>query len=1063
MPDTSEPSRFASDDARPTSRESMRAAVARRLEETPASDNAPPRIPDHQLLHRIGRGAYGDVWLACNALGTLRAVKVVYRDRFREDRPYEREFNGILKYEPISRTHEGLVQVLHVGRNDEAGCFYYVMELADDGQESGGRNQESAKADAPGLTPDSCSLTPAYTPRTLHSELARRPRLPPTEAAQLALRLAGALGHLHAHGLVHRDIKPSNVIFVGGLPKLADIGLVTDVGSSHSFVGTEGFIPPEGPGTPQADLYGLGKVLYELATGRDRMDFPQLPPGVTRLPDGEALLELNEVMTRACSPEPKARYTTATEFQADLNLFLAGRSLRRSRNLERHLARLRKFAMTACVFLALGAGAVWFAGTEARHARERERAANERARAEARSREQEAALRLRAEDAEHQAQQQLHAALLEQARATVRSGELGQRVKALDALRRAAAISNTVELRREVFAALTLADLRFERDLPTGSEFTLTQLNPAFDLIALCRGRGSVEIRSVSDHRLLSSLPASTNLEAHVGTWSQDGRFLAVKRDHDVAGRYATMEVWDVPKARRVLLLRSVSWGAVSFHPHLPEMMARLRGGTVAVWNLDASNEVRRFTLPTTATHLKYSPDGKRFVAVHDRPEAGILSVHEAADGILLSSNSIPRGVWKPDWHPGGRWIAIGGKDSTVNLVDSRTGETRTLGRHKGEAVYMAFSPDGDYLISGGWERELICWDLQAMRRTCTMALGGYHLDFRADGRQCAVVTQPGRKVQLYAFERPIHHREFAEDLGARLSSATFSDDGRWLAASADERVGLWDLSNRAPGVLAPDGAEARLFFNPDGTEIFGTGRDGLRWRVTPGTNSEAPPQLKRLEFPKSTGFVSLCLISNAVALNSAQGTRLLFPTRPVGESSTVAYEPTADWAKSYSGIIGASPDGRWIGIFRAFSPSLYVHRLPELERVAKLTLPSSIATFRFSPRGHELAIGSRTHLELWNTATWQRTRTLTNFTRILYAADADTWWLTTDSLTGGLYDAHTLQPLLLLPTGTLPLALSREGRYLAVSVDARRLQVWDLAQVRTQLHELGLDWVGSQ
>src|SRR5207249_4181228 len=142
-----------------------------------------------------------------------------------------------------------------------------------------------------------------YRPRTLHSELARHERLAPTEAGQLTLRLAGALGHLHSHGLVHRDIKPSNVIFVGGQPKLADIGLVTGAGDSRSFVGTEGFVPPEGPGTPQADLYGLGKLLYELVTGRDRMDFPQLPPQVSQLPDGEALLELNEVLTRACAPE----------------------------------------------------------------------------------------------------------------------------------------------------------------------------------------------------------------------------------------------------------------------------------------------------------------------------------------------------------------------------------------------------------------------------------------------------------------------------------------------------------------------------------------------------------------------------------------------------------------------------------------------------------------------------------------------------------------------------------------------------------------------------------------
>src|SRR5262245_19676337 len=97
--------------------EAMRAALERKLGAMPPPEriSTPPAVPDHDLLHRIGSGAYGDVWLARSALGTLRAVKVVYRARFKEGRPYEREFHGIVKYEPVSRSHEGLVQVLHVG------------------------------------------------------------------------------------------------------------------------------------------------------------------------------------------------------------------------------------------------------------------------------------------------------------------------------------------------------------------------------------------------------------------------------------------------------------------------------------------------------------------------------------------------------------------------------------------------------------------------------------------------------------------------------------------------------------------------------------------------------------------------------------------------------------------------------------------------------------------------------------------------------------------------------------------------------------------------------------
>jgi len=112
------------------------------------------------------------------------------------------------------------------------------------------------------------------------------------ECISLALSLASAVAHLHKQGLIHRDIKPANIIFVGDAPKLADIGLVSEVGDSRSYVGTEGYIPPEGPGTRQADLYSLGKLIYEASTGRDRTAFPALPVELTRGESGGRFLEL---------------------------------------------------------------------------------------------------------------------------------------------------------------------------------------------------------------------------------------------------------------------------------------------------------------------------------------------------------------------------------------------------------------------------------------------------------------------------------------------------------------------------------------------------------------------------------------------------------------------------------------------------------------------------------------------------------------------------------------------------------------------------------------------------
>ena len=260
-----------------------------------ASMNNPPQVPDHEMLRRVGGGSYGEVWLARNVMGSLRAVKVVYRASFDSERPYEREFNGLQKFEPVSRTHPGLVSILHAGRNLAAGYFYSVMEVADD---------LTGKAE---VAPDH------YRPRTLAAELAGSGRVPLVQCLELGVALASALGHLHANGLVHRDVKPSNIIFVHGLPKLADFGLVTQINTKATFVGTEGYLPPEGPGGPGADLYGLGRVLYEVSTGKSQDQFPELPTRLRELPEAAGLLRLNEIVLQACHPQSAKRFRSAEE------------------------------------------------------------------------------------------------------------------------------------------------------------------------------------------------------------------------------------------------------------------------------------------------------------------------------------------------------------------------------------------------------------------------------------------------------------------------------------------------------------------------------------------------------------------------------------------------------------------------------------------------------------------------------------------------------------------------------------------------------------------------------
>lgn len=224
-----------------------------------------------------------------------RAVKIVRREDFEFERTFEREFEGIQKYEKVSQDHPGLVDVLHVGRNNEDGYYYYVMELADD--EGGGHEEVDVGT---------------YKPRTLFSDLRRKPTRTVRECVDLGMSMAGALGHLHHAGLTHRDVKPSNIIYVKGQPKLADVGLVASTGQ-RTFVGTEGYVPPEGPGTSSADLYSLAMVLYEMHTGKCRLDFPELPTNLEIPPtvNRDEWRALNGVICRAGSPDPRKRFESA--------------------------------------------------------------------------------------------------------------------------------------------------------------------------------------------------------------------------------------------------------------------------------------------------------------------------------------------------------------------------------------------------------------------------------------------------------------------------------------------------------------------------------------------------------------------------------------------------------------------------------------------------------------------------------------------------------------------------------------------------------------------------------
>ena len=178
---------------------------------------------------------------------------------------------------------------------------------------------------------------------TLAARLERQGPLDPRDAAALVQRLAEALAHCHAQGVLHRDLKPPNVLLRAedGAPLLTDFGLAKDLVSEGSlghtasgqWLGTPGFWPPEQARgelravDERSDVYGLGGLLYAALTGAapqagetlqealSALERPAEPPS-RRRPGVPAWLDA--VCLRALSRDPEARQEGAAELAREL-------------------------------------------------------------------------------------------------------------------------------------------------------------------------------------------------------------------------------------------------------------------------------------------------------------------------------------------------------------------------------------------------------------------------------------------------------------------------------------------------------------------------------------------------------------------------------------------------------------------------------------------------------------------------------------------------------------------------------------------------------------------------
>jgi serine/threonine protein kinase len=216
-------------------------------------DDGPPAhppghllAPGYQVIEHVRRGEDLDCYEAWSSQRYCRCFIKTLRPDCASDpsarRHLQREARLLL-----SLTHPHLVRAYEYVKPDSAQPPLLVLE----------------------------NLTGATLGYLLHGG---RQRLGAQDLGHLCRHLCSALRYLHSCGHLHLDVKPSNIIACDGVARLIDLSLARPPGRCSAGLGTPGYMSPEqvtgGDLGPPADVWGIGLVLYQAATGLQPFDIP---------------------------------------------------------------------------------------------------------------------------------------------------------------------------------------------------------------------------------------------------------------------------------------------------------------------------------------------------------------------------------------------------------------------------------------------------------------------------------------------------------------------------------------------------------------------------------------------------------------------------------------------------------------------------------------------------------------------------------------------------------------------------------------------------------------------
>ncbi len=266
----------------------------------------PERIGKYYVVHEVGRGSTGTVYLSHDPFyGRDVAIKLYHASTGddADSRNARRMFLGEAKMVGKLQ-HPNIVPIFDAGEED--GRRYVVTEHV-------------------------------HGARTLSAYCRPGSLLPIDQVVNIVYKCAKALHYAHSRGVVHRDIKPSNILLTqDGDVRIVDFGIAlvadSDVSRLEGVAGSPAYMSPEQVQglelDARSDLYSLGAVMYEMlcgqrpfragALGKLLRQVVQTPPEPLREVRADIPEELEALVMRVLQKDPGNRYRTGAELAADL-------------------------------------------------------------------------------------------------------------------------------------------------------------------------------------------------------------------------------------------------------------------------------------------------------------------------------------------------------------------------------------------------------------------------------------------------------------------------------------------------------------------------------------------------------------------------------------------------------------------------------------------------------------------------------------------------------------------------------------------------------------------------